>query len=752
MQVKIKTMFKFITFLFLFGPICLQAQTVILGRVISNAGEAVQGVNIYYVEGKTGTTTDSTGHFRLECELPCTLELSHVNYQKETYKLLNNRTSFVIVLRNKHNNLKEVIVTGFPASGKIFASSNNIERIPAILGEQDIMKYLATLPGIITTNALNSGIYVRGGNSNENGFLINDMPIANPDHLTGILSTFDPYIISNSTLYKSGFPARYNSFLSSYINMRPEQGNKQNYEGEITLGLVSSSIKTQGPIIKNKTSFAVSLRTSYLEHIARIYNQTIKDQQEPNYMPEYGFSDVTVSLDSKISGKWRMNAFGLFTIDNLKMKLSDHIQYKFNWHTLSGIVNTTYAPSSDRFWSLQVGMNTAYSKGDATGSIPMGGGNQHYSVLAKLSYSRSFSERIQFNTGGKFEYARFETANKMDDYHNFLIKSSDKSFNLSEIYADIIYQINPYFNINGGVNYQFYQGATLRHTFSPRFKISYTRGGFTLWMDYAKTAQYLSLYPYFTVKTPIDIWYPLEKNSKPAICHQYSIGINQAVSQILSVYAGVFYKDMRHVKDFASDIKTEYTALTENQIEGKGHAKGFEIDFTLNNRAFYAHANYTLSESKRQFKEINNGKSFYPPYDVKHNIIINFSYNLSSRLTWNALWSFSSGVYTTFPVGAVIAHNITDILDHPVLIPVYTDRYNYKLPNNHRLDADINYKFNFRNLFFKLTIGAYNIYNQSNPSFIYFRPERTGQTGTKFVPKSKVMLPFIPYISLRLRW
>ena len=354
------------------------------------------------------------------------MEFTHINYKKETYKLTKSDVPFVIILRNKRNNLKEVVVTALPASGRVLSSIKGIERIPAILGEQDVLKYLATMPGIVTTNALNSGIYVRGGNSNENGFLINNMPIAYPDHLSGILSTFDPYILGNSTLYKSGFPARYNSFLSSYINMRPEPGNKNKHEGELTVGLVSSALKAKGPIIKNHTSFAVSARTSYLQHISKLYNRSMDDKKNPNYMPEYSFSDITATIDSRLSDKWKATAFGLFSLDHMKMKISEHVQYIFDWHTFSGNINTTYTPNSNEQWNFQFGGKNTYSEGDAFGSVPMGGGNRQYALLAQTSYNRRFSDKLNLNTGAKFEYSRFETANKRIPTRTFLIKSPIK--------------------------------------------------------------------------------------------------------------------------------------------------------------------------------------------------------------------------------------------------------------------------------------------------------------------------------------
>ena len=162
-------MAKLVAIIFLFLSTSLDAQTVIMGKVIANSGDPVSGVHIYCIENEKGATTDSLGFFQLECIIPSTLEFTHINYKKETYKLTKSDVPFVIILRNKRNNLKEVVVTALPASGRVLSSIKGIERIPAILGEQDVLKYLATMPGIVTTNALNSGIYVRGETATRTG-------------------------------------------------------------------------------------------------------------------------------------------------------------------------------------------------------------------------------------------------------------------------------------------------------------------------------------------------------------------------------------------------------------------------------------------------------------------------------------------------------------------------------------------------------------------------------------------------------
>lgn len=749
-EVKVHHMIKYATIIFLFFPYLLAAQSVITGRIVVRGDKPISDVNVFCPETGIGTTSDSLGYFEIECNIPCVLEFSHVNYTTENWQVKNNEAPFTVTLRNRLTNLQEVVISAKPTPGRLYSSRKGIEMIPAILGEQDILKYLATTPGIITTNAFDPGIYVRGGNSHENGFFTNDMEIASPDHLTGILATFDPYILHNSTIHKSGFPAVYNSYLSSYINMRPDPGNKEKYEGELSLGMVSSALKAKGPIIKNHTSFAASVRTSYLQSIAKIYNNSIRNPEDQNYMPEYSFNDITLSLDSRISDKWRVSAFGLFTTDALVLKLSEAIRYDFKWRTSSANIGATYTPDSKSRMQIQLGEKSAYSEGEAEGSIPMGGGNRHYSVIGRLAYMRILTDRLQLNAGSRFEQARFETANRPDGTGDLLIRSSDQKFNIIDIYTDISFNLNDKITLNGGLNYQYYNGACKVHVFSPRGKISFSSGGFSAWADYSQTAQYLSLYPYFAVKTPVDIWYPLGKDTKPAICHQYSIGLGQEINTLMSVYAGLFYKDMRHLKDFSSGLSTQYSMLTNDLIEGKGYAKGFEINFTLSTPKLNIRANYTLSESKRKFPDINQGRAFNPPYDVKHNVVINGSYNFTPRLTMNTLWTYSSGVYTTFPVGIAFAHDASGSEFAPIMLPVYKDRYNYKLPSSHRLDLNLDYDIPCRHVGLKLSIGAYNVYNHANPSFIYFKPVQTTYE-TKIIPKSKVLLPFIPYISLRLK-
>lgn len=632
--------------------------------------------------------------------------------------------------------LKEVLVGGNKIKGINYTSRKQLERVPAILGEKDILKFLATMPGVATTGALDPGIYIRGGNSSENTFLVNGIEVANPDHLSGILSTFDPYVLGYSVIYKSGFPTKYNGSLSSYLNMFSNSGNEQKYSGEATVGLLSSALKARGPIGRKGTSFAASLRGSYLQHMARLYNKA----NGSSAMPSYSFYDATASIHSRLAENLALDCFGLLTTDKLSLK-DDLLPLK--WNSLSANTRLAYTQENNLF-SLKIGFRTRYNQGQSEQRTDTREKSRNNSFSAEVGFNRPLSERLRINSGVKFEISASNFGN------NDLFQKN--GFNLYTAYTSLQYEISPEWNVEGGVNYQYYSGETTAGTYSPRLRMNFNPQICHVWIDYAKTTQYLSLYPFFTIKSPLDIWFPLAKNSRPAVCHQFSVGADKQVLENLYVYAALFWKNMSRVKDFTYGLKSGFIHLENQQTEGTGVAKGVEFDLIYNTEDFYFRANYTLSESWRKFSDINNGNKFHPPYDMKHNLLMNASWQFTHKWTLNVLWTYSSGSYATFPVGVSIAQNVNNSDGKPQFIPIYRERYNFKLPDNHRLDISTSYLRKYNKLDLTLNLGVYNVYNQPNASFVYFKPEVKDKYYTRFTPQSRVLLPFIPYLSTTLTW
>lgn len=631
--------------------------------------------------------------------------------------------------------LEEVSVAGKKYQQNSRISASQLERVPAILGEKDILKYLATMPGIASTNALDPGIYVRGGNSTENAFLVNDIEIANPDHLSGILSTFDPYVLNQSVIYKSGFPTKYNSSLSSYLNMSSYFSDLPQWQKEVSIGLLSSSLKARGPIGKKGTTLAASLRGSYLQHMAQLYNKVNKEAT----MPAYSFYDATASLQTRLYKNLTLDAFGLYSTDqlNLKSGLST-----LKWHTLSGNARLRYS-AKENLLSLKIGFRSKKT-GQGDGDLSDIGGHVNNAFSSELEYGRSLSGRLYLNTGIKYEYSQLGLERK-DHLQN-------NSFNLYSAYAGLKYSLSRW-EIDGGINYQFYGGKTNAHSWAPRLRINLSvLQDWNIWLDYAQTNQYLCMYPFYTIKSPVDTWFPLGSNSRPAQCRQYSLGTDKQIGSNLYVYLALFLKDMEDVKDFRDGMRSDFTDWEKSLIEGSGKAKGIEFDFIYNPERFYFRANYTLSESWRRFAGINNGQKFHPPYDIKHNILINCSWKVSHSWSLNALWTYMSGTYATFPVGVSIAQNINNSDGKAVFVPIYRERYNFKLPDNHRLDVNATYFRHCKRTELTFNMGVYNAYNQANASFVYFKPEIKDKYYTRFVPESRVLLPFIPYLSMTIAW
>ncbi|MCC8187926.1 MAG: TonB-dependent receptor [Bacteroides sp.] len=414
-----------------------------------------------------------------------------------------------------------VVVRAGRHVGNHFITRENIQRIPSLLGENDLIKYLATLPGVVSVNALDPGIYVRGGHSVENAYLVNGTEVANPNHLTGIISVFDPYILGNSTFYKSGYPARYNNYLSSYINMLPTVGDKEHIRGEVTAGLLSSAVKLQGPLVNSRHSFAFSARTSYLQHVARIYNRT----NDGGDMPSYGFSDVTLNLNSDIASRWNLNVFGLYTTDKLDINLVKHsIQHDLKWSSFSSNVRARYTGNRGVL-TLTGGFNSSMTSGASDSYTEIDMKNSYTDRLGNVHYDGYVHENIHYNLGVGLSASSCDLAGQ-----------GKTDVEIYKLYGGVQVGLTHDLTLEAGLNFQHYNGRAHSNDVSPRARLNYQWRGFNFRMDYARTIQYTTLYPYFTLKSPVDMHYPLAEGYKPASSSHYSLGTDTRIGEDLSVY------------------------------------------------------------------------------------------------------------------------------------------------------------------------------------------------------------------------
>jgi len=713
------------------------------GIVRNQKGDPIEAVQISKVNSSEGTISDTSGAFSIPAETGDIIEFKHLNY--ETFILtVDDLTDKRVVLSDRINAIDEVLINAFHTGDVQMVNSKSIERIPALLGEKDVLKYMATLPGVISISALDAGIYVRGGNSSHNAYLANSISVADPQHITGVLSTFDPYVLDHSIIYKSGYPAQYNGYLSSYINMQPTRHSMYHYSGEATVGLISSSLKAKMKTGKNNpTLFALSMRKSYLQFLAEAYN----GKEDYDEVPAYAFTDITFSADASFNDKWRLSALAMATFDKLPLEIGATTRHDLKWGSQSGVVALMGDLNPRQKIQFKLGANHYYSDANSASRVNFSNRSDVGTFSLSTRYIHQLSDRLQLSLGVKNEMTGYDYSQEKEDqveseYHSNLHR------NLAAAHANLDIRLTSCFSLSTGMNAVSYSGSEQYFGVAPRMKFMYQKDKTGIWIDYARTHQFDETLTVFTIKSPVDLKIPIGKNQKPALSDQFSVGMSLQRHTHFTFNTSCFYKYLSNIKDFEAGDRTDLSVVSNSMIAGDGSVVGWELDGIYNSAQLYLRLNYTLSEARHQFDQINDGQSFHPPYGIRHNIMLNASFKLISSWHVNTMWTYASGVTTTLPIGVAVSKDITTNVAGMQFVPVYKERYNYQLPATHRLDVSMDYIKPIADDQIKLTMGVFNVYNQANPSFVYIDAENKDDYFVRFVPKSKVLLPFMPYFSL----
>ncbi|WP_462319449.1 carboxypeptidase-like regulatory domain-containing protein, partial [Marinilabilia sp.] len=347
------------------------------GVIVNETKQPVEGVQVLVIGTDKGTTSDRKGIFSIDASEQEVLEFSHVSYES-VFLPVSQLLPDTIVLKAGVNRISEITVLPFNVTDVVSINSKNIESLPVLLGENDVLKYAGTLPGIKSLNALDGGLYVRGGSGFDNAFYVNDINVANPRHITGILSTYDPYIIGYSEVFKSGFPASYNGALASYINMHPTDYFKDSLSGEIKLGLLSSSLRTKIKLGRNRKALAaLSYRNSYFQYAGKVINK----RREDNKIPEYSFRDLTFTLKSPINENWDVQLFGITTADDLPLIIGERTRHNLNWNSQSFVASSYGQLGVGEKLSISFGGNRFHSGASSRSRVDVfsSGDNTQYS-------------------------------------------------------------------------------------------------------------------------------------------------------------------------------------------------------------------------------------------------------------------------------------------------------------------------------------------------------------------------------------
>ena len=745
------------------------------------SSETLIGANILESRQQQGTTTNPYGFYSITLPAGETeLSFSYLGYTTRQYKLELSKDTLINVLMQDNNQLEEVVIISDKAEAGITATQMGAQEIPiaqikntpSILGEADVMKTIQLMPGVQAGVEGSAGLYVRGGGPDQNLILLDGVPVYNVDHLFGFFSVFTPEAVKKVTLFKSSFPARFGGRLSSVVDVRSNDGDMKKYHGTLSVGLLSSKIQLEGPIIRDKTSFNISARRSYIDLIAKPFMP--KDDKISYY-----FYDINAKINHKFSDRSRLflnfyngkDSYYFKTTDSSSSMYKDKMS--LNWGNTIATARWNYIFNQKLFSNTTVAYNkyrmdansTVYTKTNLIESISESNYHSNYhsgicdwSYLIDFDYNPTPAHHIKFGAGYLHHDFRPEVATskiqekedgitKQDTLYNSISNSTIQAHEVSA-YIEDNFDIGSRLRMNVGLHLSMFR-VQRRNYFSvqPRVSARYQLTRHTaLKASYTKMSQYIHLLSSTPISMPTDLWVPVTSKIKPMQAHQYSLG---------SYYTGLtgwefsvegYYKQMRNVLEYKEGVSfLGSSSGWENKVEmGKGRSMGIEFMAQKTTGKTTGWIAYTLAKSDRKFAVggINNGERFPYKYDRRHNLSLVVNHKFSNRIDIGASWIFSTGGTAT------IAEEVTAIIrpgEDAIQQKDYIEkRNNYRLPASHRLNIGVNFNKTTKHGVRTWNISLYNAYNAMNPTMIYSNNSGGYASYIKNQEDGKVYLQYIP--------
>lgn len=764
----------------------------------SISGETLIGANIYNVTTNEGAITNEYGFYSLTInEGENNLRYSYTGYKSKFVSMTLDKNVEQNIQLSISNNLSEVVVYGDRTETGIHATQMGaldipldvMKSTPALLGEADIMKTIQTMPGVQAGTEGSAGIYVRGGGADENLILLDGIPLYNVDHLFGFFSVFTPEAVKKVSLFKGSFPARFGGRLSSVIDVRTNDGDMKKYHGTIGLGLLSSKLQFEGPIIKDRTSFNISGRRSYWDLVAKPF---MSSDEKFGYF----FYDLNAKINHKFNDRSRL----YISLYNGKDKMDSHFKdedsnyttkddVNLSWGNFLGAAkwnyqispklfsNTTLAYTHYKFNVDSESMNRSVSKNyENYYSSNYSSGIKDLAVNLDFDYHPLPNHHVKF--GGGYLHHQFKPEVQASRIRNnesgipqdtTYTSMSDSRLSAREgnIYAEDNFNIGKRFSANLGFHLSLFNVEGKTYTsFQPRISTRYQlTDGVALKAAYTKMNQYIHLLSSYTITMPTDLWVPATSDIKPMQAHQFSIGGYYTGIKGFEFSIEAYYKNMYNVleyKDGSSFLGSSQN--WESKVEmGKGRAMGVEFMLQKKVGKTTGWLAYTLAKSDRKFEKdgINNGKRFPYRYDRRHHLNLVFNHKFSEKIDVGASWEFYTGGTTTIAEEKTMVIRPDGINNGYLYMPgmptldvseanYIENRNNFRMPSSHRLNVGINFNKKTKWGMRTWNISIYNVYNAMNPTFIYRTSkldENDSSGNDKTIIKKVTILPFIPSIS-----
>ena len=780
-----KIYLRVIAFL-LFTPILSLAQKVTLSGYMrdSATGETLISGTVYIKGADAGAQTNTYGFYSVSVPPGVyTVIYSYVGYSTITLSMdLTTNKVFDAGMRSSAM-MKEVEITAARKDenvkntemGTVKLTMAQIKNLPVVFGEVDVLKTLQLLPGVQSAGDGNSGFYVRGGGPDQNLVLLDDATIYNTGHLFGFFSIFNSDAIKDVTLIKGGAPANYGGRLSSVVDVTMKEGNQKEFHGEGGIGLIASRFILEGPLKKNKGSFMVAGRRTYIDVLARPFVSQLKNSG-------YYFYDLNLKANYTLGKKDRVYLSGYTGLDQFK--------YQSPQGTFSANIpwgNTTLTLRENHQFSDKLFLNTTlvYSSYNFASNFEQGipgtgnvfgvkiaSGIVDYNAKTDLDYYTSYNHHFKF--GLNYTHHKFipnQVSGRADsislDPNGALIKYAHEA----GVYILDEFDLTPKIKINAGLRYTWFgqvgpytaydldangnktdsttygRGKIVKayDGLEPRFNIRYQIDeNSSVKGSVARTYQYLHLISNNGTTLPTDVWVPSTYIVKPEIAWQYSTGyFRNFLDNKLETSVEVYYKQMQHQVQYKDGYVPNTIQDPElSYVFGKGTAYGAEFFVNKTQGKFTGWVGYTLSWTTLQFPLLNNGDPFPAKYDRRHDVSVVGSYKLSNKWTFSSVFIYGTGNAITLPTAYYFIDNN--------LVEQFSKVNAYRMPAYERLDISATYTPQHsrkRRYQGSWNFSIYNVYNHKNPYFMYVDIQGTAQTGITAKVYEVYILPFLPSVT-----
>lgn len=751
-----------------------------------NSGEALIAATVFVKELNIGASTNNYGFYSITVPVGSyTVVFSYIgfNTQTQTLNMADDRTMTIEMLGGK--TMEEVEITGERQDknvsstnmGTITLSAQAIKKLPVIFGEADILKTLQLMPGVQSAGEGNSGFYVRGGGPDQNLILLDDAVVYNTGHLFGFFSVFNADALNNVTLIKGGMPAQYGGRLSSVVDVSMKEGNMKEYHAEGGIGLIASRLTLEGPIKKDKGSFMLSGRRTYIDVLVKPFvTGTLKNSG-------YHFYDANLKANYKISEKDRVYLSGYFGRDKFKF---DNGSGSFAADIPWG--NTTATARWNHLFNNRLFLNTtlvyndyqfAFGAKQGDFGVKLSSGVRDYNAKADIDYFSAFNHN--FKAGIAYTYHKF-IPNQMSGNtgavelqpNNALIKYAHEG----GAYISDEFEPFSWLKVNAGLRYSWFGQTGPYTTYTTDFngkrtdstvysssQIVKNYGGLeprlnmrfelteksSIKASVTKTYQYIHLVSNNGSTLPTDLWVPSTLLVQPQQAWQYSVGyFRNFFENVLETSVEVYYKDMKNQVEYREGYVPN--TLQDPELDfvfGNGEAYGAEFFINKAKGKFTGWIGYTLAWTYRKFPDLNNGKAYPAKYDRRHDLSIVGSYEASKRWTFSTVFVYGSGNAITLPTNYYF-------IDQSI-VPEYSELNAYRLFAYHRLDLSavltpqkqIQKNKRWRSSW---AFSIYNVYSRQNPYFLYVDTGGDLNQGVKATVKQVSIFPILPSITYNFKF